>query len=174
MCCGTLRLAENISGVHSQQLRLNSNFTPATPCDTSSDTDKVIHSLSTGSQHLSPHALYCISVIQHPQCSMLYLSNNPFFPIAIPTISTIIPSMTQTNTTHQFIQVSAHKDSNNFMHCSNLSLMANQKLSPSMALAELEKMASDYSSNGYTIEWIKNDFDSFDEEYYGYLFGDNV
>ena len=82
--------------------------------------------------------------------------------------------MIQTNTTHQFIQVSAHKNSNNFMHCSNLSLMANQKLSPSMALAELEKMASDYSSNGYTIEWIKNDFDSFDEEYYGYLFGENV
>jgi len=79
--------------------------------------------------------------------------------------------MTQTNTnTRQFIQVSAHKDSNNFMHCSNLSLMANQKLSPSMALAELEKMASEYSSNGYTIEWIQKDFDAFDEEYYGDLF----
>ena len=102
---------------------------------------------------------------------MLYLSNTSIHPIAIPTISAIIPSMTQTNTnTRQFIQVSAHKDSNNFMHCSNLSLMANQKLSPSMALAELEKMASEYSSNGYTIEWIQKDFDAFDEEYYGDLF----
>ena len=60
------------------------------------------------------------------------------------------------------------------MHCSNLSLMASGKLSPSMALAELEKMASEYSSSGYTITWIKNDFDSFDEEYYSHLFGDNV
>lgn len=87
--------------------------------------------------------------------------------------------MTQTNTTkqsiRQFIQVSAHKDSNNFMYCSNLSLMASDKLSPSMALAELEKMASEYSSLGYSIEWIYQDFDSFDEEYYGHLFeGENV
>ena len=85
--------------------------------------------------------------------------------------------MTQTNVipTRQFIQVSAHKDSNNFMYCSNLSLMASDKLSPSMALAELEKMASEYSSLGYSIEWIKNDFDAFDEEYYGHLFeGENV
>jgi hypothetical protein len=53
--------------------------------------------------------------------------------------------------------------------------MASDKLSPSMAFAELEKMASEYESNGYTIEWIKNDFDSFDEEYYGHLFeGENV
>ena len=52
--------------------------------------------------------------------------------------------------------------------------MASGKLSPSMALAELEKMASEYSSSGYTITWIKNDFDSFDEEYYSHLFGDNV
>jgi hypothetical protein len=48
--------------------------------------------------------------------------------------------------------------------------MASDKLSPSMALAELEKMASEYSSNGYTIEWIQKDFDAFDEEYYGDLF----
>jgi hypothetical protein len=48
--------------------------------------------------------------------------------------------------------------------------MANDKLSPSMALAELEKMAIEYESNGYTIEWIKKDFDSFDEEFYGDLF----
>jgi hypothetical protein len=53
--------------------------------------------------------------------------------------------------------------------------MASDKLSPSMALAELEKMASEYSSLGYSIEWIKNDFDAFDEEYYGHLFeGENV
>ena len=79
--------------------------------------------------------------------------------------------MTQTNT-RQFIQVSAYKDSNNFMHCSNFSLMANQKLSPSMALAELEKMASEYASSGYTIEWIYQDLDAFDEEYYGEFFNE--
>lgn len=88
--------------------------------------------------------------------------------------------MTDTNTTtkqsaRRFIQVSAHKDSNNFMHCSNLSLMASDKLSPSMALAELEKMASEYASLGYSIEWIYQEFDAFDEEYYSHLFeGDNV
>jgi hypothetical protein len=80
--------------------------------------------------------------------------------------------MTQTKATKQFIQVSAYKDSKNFMHCSNLSLMASDKLSPSMALAELEKMASEYESNGYIIEWIQRDFDSFDEEYYGDLFNE--
>jgi hypothetical protein len=78
--------------------------------------------------------------------------------------------MTQTNTPKRFIQVSAHKDSNNFMYCSNLSLMASDNLSPSMALAELEKMAQEYSSKGYTIEWIQKDFDEFDEEFYGDLF----
>ena len=62
--------------------------------------------------------------------------------------------MTQTNTTRQFIQVSAHKDSKNFMHCSNLSLMSYDRLSPSMALAELEKMASEYESNGYTYSYF--------------------
>lgn len=83
--------------------------------------------------------------------------------------------MTQTNTnTRQFIQVSAHKDSKNFMHCSNVSLMANEKLSPSMALVELEKMATEYESNGYVINWIYQEFDAFDEEYYSHLFGDNV
>lgn len=80
--------------------------------------------------------------------------------------------MIQTNTTKQFIQVSARKDSNNFMHCSNLSILANQKISPSMALAELEKMASEYSSLGYSIEWIYEDFDSIHEELYGELFNE--
>jgi len=60
------------------------------------------------------------------------------------------------------------------MYCSNLSLMASDKLSPSMALVELEKMASEYSSKGYTIEWIKRDFDFVDEEMYGDLFEENV
>ena len=63
-CCGTLRHSEKISGVHSQQLRLNKNFTLPMASDTSSDilTDwsvikvplhipctfqKVIHRLST-------------------------------------------------------------------------------------------------------------------------------
>ena len=70
----------------------------------------------------------------------------------------------------QFVQVSAHKDSNNFAHCSNLSLMADQKLTAEQALRYLQDMADDYARRGYTVEWIRNDFDSLDEEIYGELF----
>ena len=72
--------------------------------------------------------------------------------------------------TKQFVQVSAHKDSNNFMHCSNLSLMANQKLTAKQALREMQVMADEYSLNGYQIEWISEDFDAIYEEMYGELF----
>jgi hypothetical protein len=70
----------------------------------------------------------------------------------------------------QFVQVSARKDSNNFMHCSNLSLMANEKLTAKQALRKLQVMADDYAVNGYSIEWIRQDFDAVDEELYGELF----
>lgn len=70
----------------------------------------------------------------------------------------------------QFVQVSAHKDSNNFAHCSNLSLMANQKLTAQQALAHLQAMADEYASKGYAIQWIREDFDSVEEELYGDLF----
>jgi hypothetical protein len=70
----------------------------------------------------------------------------------------------------QFVQVSAHKDSNNFAHCSNLSLMADEKLTAEQALRYLQDMADDYAQRGYTVEWIRNDFDSLDEEIYGDLF----
>ena len=70
----------------------------------------------------------------------------------------------------QFVQVSAHKDSNNFAHCSNLSLMANQNLTAKQALRHLQVMADEYSLNGYTIEWIQEDFDAAYEEMYGDLF----
>ena len=70
----------------------------------------------------------------------------------------------------QFVQVSAHKDSNNFAHCSNLSLMANQKLTSQQALAHLQAMADEYQSKGYAIQWIREDFDSVYEELYGDLF----
>jgi hypothetical protein len=72
--------------------------------------------------------------------------------------------------TKQFVQVSAHKDSNNFAHCSNLSLMANEGLSAEQALDKLQDMAGEYASKGYTIEWIRNDFDAVEEEMYGELF----
>ena len=72
--------------------------------------------------------------------------------------------------TKQFVQVSAHKDSNNFAHCSNLSLMANEGLSAEQALDKLQDMADEYASKGYTIEWIRNDFDAVEEEMYGELF----
>ena len=70
----------------------------------------------------------------------------------------------------QFVQVSTHKDSNNFAHCSNLSLMADEKLTAEQALRYLQDMADDYARRGYTVEWIRNDFDSLDEEIYGELF----
>ena len=69
----------------------------------------------------------------------------------------------------QFVQVSAHKDSNNFAHCSNLSLMASG-MSAAQALQNLQDMADDYAQRGYTVEWIRNDFDAVDEEIYGDLF----
>lgn len=70
----------------------------------------------------------------------------------------------------QFVQVSAHKDSNNFAHCSNLSLMANQNMTAAQALRYLQVMADEYALNGYAIEWIREDFDAVYEEMYGELF----
>ena len=72
--------------------------------------------------------------------------------------------------TKQFIQMSASKDSNNFAHCSNLSIMANEGLSAEQALRKLQVMADEYGLNGYTIEWIREDFDAAYEEMYGDLF----
>ena len=72
--------------------------------------------------------------------------------------------------TKQFVQVSAHKDSNNFAYCSNLSLMANQNMTATQALHYLYVMADVYAQRGYTIEWIREDFDTVYEEMYGDLF----
>jgi hypothetical protein len=72
--------------------------------------------------------------------------------------------------TKQFVQVSAHKDSNNFAHYSNLSLMANNGLTAEQAELFLSRMADEYEANGYTIEWIREDFDQAYEELYGDLF----
>ena len=72
--------------------------------------------------------------------------------------------------TNQFVQVSARKDSNNFMCCSNLSLMANDNLTSKQALRKLQVMADEYALNGYEIEWIREDFDAAYEEMFGELF----
>ena len=72
--------------------------------------------------------------------------------------------------TKQFIQVSAHKDSNNFAYCSNLSLMANHGINAKQALRKLQVMSDEYVLNGYSVEWIHQDFDAVDEEMYGDLF----
>ena len=72
--------------------------------------------------------------------------------------------------TKQFVQVSARKDSNNFMYCSNLNLMADEGLNAEQALRKLLDMADEYALNGYTIEWIREDFDAVYEEMYGELF----
>jgi hypothetical protein len=70
----------------------------------------------------------------------------------------------------QFVQVSAHKDSNNFAHCSNLSLMADRDMSATQALHYLQVMADDYAQRGYAVEWIREDWDAAYEEMYGDLF----
>jgi hypothetical protein len=70
----------------------------------------------------------------------------------------------------QFVQVSAHKDSRNFAHCSNLSLMADRGMTAEQAQRYLQVMADEYELNGYTIEWIREDFDAVYEEMYGELF----
>ena len=72
--------------------------------------------------------------------------------------------------TKQFVQVSARKDSKNFAHCSNLSIMANEGLTAEQALRHLQEMADEYTSNGYSIHWIREDFDAAYEEMYGDLF----
>ena len=48
--------------------------------------------------------------------------------------------------------------------------MANDGLTAEQALRKLEEMADEYTSKGYTIEWIRNDFDVVEEEMYGELF----
>jgi hypothetical protein len=72
--------------------------------------------------------------------------------------------------TKQFVQVSARKDSNNFMCCSNLSLMENEGLTTKQAVRKLQVMADEYALNGYKIEWIREDFDAAYEEMFGELF----
>jgi hypothetical protein len=84
--------------------------------------------------------------------------------------NTSIANKKEQKMTRQFVQVSAHKDSNNFAHCSNLSLMANQNLTAEQALRHLQDMADEYALNGYKIEWIREDFDAAYEEIYGDLF----
>jgi hypothetical protein len=70
----------------------------------------------------------------------------------------------------QFVQVSAHRDSNNFAHCSNLSLMADRDMSAMQALHYLQVMADDYAQRGYAVEWIRENWDAAYEEMYGDLF----
>jgi hypothetical protein len=48
--------------------------------------------------------------------------------------------------------------------------MANEGLNSDQALRKLQVMADEYALNGYTIEWIRNDFDAVEEEMYGDLF----
>jgi hypothetical protein len=48
--------------------------------------------------------------------------------------------------------------------------MADEGLNAEQALRRLQAMADNYSMNGYTIEWIREDFDQAYEELYGDLF----
>ena len=69
-----------------------------------------------------------------------------------------------------FIQVTARKDSDNFAMCSNLSLMDHQGMTPEQAEKELERMASEYSAKGYTIEWTREEMAGVDLEMWAPLF----
>ena len=53
--------------------------------------------------------------------------------------------------TKQFVQVSAQKDSNNFMYCSNLNLMADEGMTAQQALNKLQSLADEYALKGYKI-----------------------
>ena len=70
----------------------------------------------------------------------------------------------------QFVQVSAHRDSNNFAHCSNLSLIADRDMNAEQALRYLQVMADDYAQRGYRVEWIREEWDPLHEQMYGDLF----
>jgi hypothetical protein len=48
--------------------------------------------------------------------------------------------------------------------------MADQKMTATEALHYLHVMADVYGQRGYTIEWIREDFDAAYEEMYGELF----
>ena len=48
--------------------------------------------------------------------------------------------------------------------------MASMGLTAEQALRRLQAMADNYAENGYTIEWIREDFDAAYEELYGDLF----
>jgi hypothetical protein len=48
--------------------------------------------------------------------------------------------------------------------------MADRDMSAIQAQRYLQVMADDYAQRGYTIEWIREDFDAVDEEMYGELF----
>jgi hypothetical protein len=48
--------------------------------------------------------------------------------------------------------------------------MASENLTATQALRKLQVLADEYALNGYTIEWICEDFTALDEEIYGELF----
>jgi hypothetical protein len=88
--CGTLRLAENISGVGSQQLSPTGTYTPTTRRDTSSDTlelsttyPQVLNTFT----HMHYTAYWSSNTFQY---SMLFFYNIPKKTIAIPTSTAII------------------------------------------------------------------------------------
>jgi hypothetical protein len=48
--------------------------------------------------------------------------------------------------------------------------MANRDMSALQAQRYLQVMADDYAQRGYTVEWIREDWDAAYEEMYGDLF----
>lgn len=71
---------------------------------------------------------------------------------------------------YPFIQVTARKDSDNFACASNLSFMDHQRLTPEQAEQALVKMAGEYASKGYNVEWIREELHQDEVPFWAPLF----
>lgn len=60
---------------------------------------------------------------------------------------------------HKFVQVTAYKSDEDFFLCSNLSLIAGQKLTATQATLQLQVWADEYALKGYDIKWYTDDLD---------------
>ncbi len=74
----------------------------------------------------------------------------------------------------EFVQVSCSKLNGDFIFCSNLSLMDNQKLSPARAMQELHGIAERAQFDGFTVEWTIEELGDHELAFYGDLFEDRL
>jgi len=70
---------------------------------------------------------------------------------------------------YEFIQVTARRG-NDFAASSNLSFMDHQRMTPAQAEQALFKMAGEYASKGYNVEWIREELHQDEVPYWAHLF----